>query len=77
MPVPLGNFLSTKMYGGRLQSKHDILAMSACKLVDVPEGKEELGGKSWKVTYVPAASTRADLLRDLEREGSRRRHPHR
>lgn len=49
MPVPIGNFLSREMYGGRLKSVHNISDTDSCQLVDVPRGKETLAGNSWKV----------------------------
>ncbi|GLB40323.1 putative AAA domain containing protein [Lyophyllum shimeji] len=47
MPVPIGNFISREVYGGRLKSEHPIKAMSSCKFVDVAAGHEEKSGNSW------------------------------
>ena len=52
MPVPIGEFLSKKMYKGRLKSQHRSSDKAACRFVDVHDGKETLAGKSWKVQVV-------------------------
>lgn len=49
MPVPIGTFLSARMYNGRLHSQHKITDKSACKFVDVNHGEETRAGNSWKV----------------------------
>lgn len=48
MPIPLGAFISDKMYGGRLQSDHSIDDMNCLKFIDVSRGGEDRAGKSWK-----------------------------
>lgn len=52
MPVPIGNFISRKVYSGRLKSEHTINDKSCCRFVDVP-GKEIFRGGSYQVrTFV-------------------------
>jgi len=50
MPVPIGEFISKHVYGGRLKSKHAITSISSCRFVDVFDGVEESQGHSWKVS---------------------------
>ena len=49
MPVPLGRFISENVYKGKLQSEHDITSHSCVALIDVPKGREERVGTSWRV----------------------------
>ncbi|KAL1742236.1 hypothetical protein HDZ31DRAFT_75655 [Schizophyllum fasciatum] len=47
MPVPLGNFVSRHVYGGRLKSQHDIIDHSCITFVDARGGcGEETQGRS-------------------------------
>ncbi|TFK73052.1 hypothetical protein BDN72DRAFT_762330, partial [Pluteus cervinus] len=47
MPVPLGNFISQYVYGGRLQSEHTILEDNCIAFVDVSRGCEGRSGFSY------------------------------
>jgi hypothetical protein len=51
MPVPLGKFISEKVYGGKLQSQHPLKSPRCCRFVDVAHGQEELQGHSWIVSH--------------------------
>ncbi|KAJ3839482.1 P-loop containing nucleoside triphosphate hydrolase protein [Lentinula raphanica] len=48
MPVPLGTFISSKVYGSKLKSSHKIVQHSCVRFVDTPRaGREEKRGTSW------------------------------
>ncbi|KAG5734510.1 hypothetical protein E4T56_gene5962 [Termitomyces sp. T112] len=47
MPVPLGDFISKYIYGGRLKSKHNIYDTSCISFVDTINGSEIKSGFSW------------------------------
>ncbi|EGN98886.1 hypothetical protein SERLA73DRAFT_136902 [Serpula lacrymans var. lacrymans S7.3] len=47
MPHVIGEFISRHVYDRRLQTQHSITSRSACRFVDVLNGKEEKSGKSW------------------------------
>ena len=49
MPVPLGDFISRHVYGGRLKSCHTIKDMESVAFVDVSKTGEERCGTSWRV----------------------------
>ena len=53
MPVPIGDFISSTMYDGKLISDHPIVSPQSCCFVDVSEGREELRGTSWIVGTFP------------------------
>ena len=56
MPIPLGNFISRYVYGGRLKSEHRIDDYSCIAFVDARKhsGEEDLGrskivsGRLWR-----------------------------
>ncbi|KAH9925859.1 P-loop containing nucleoside triphosphate hydrolase protein, partial [Epithele typhae] len=48
MPVPLGNFISKRVYRGKLKSIHPITNLSCIRLVDVHKGEEAFEGSSWQ-----------------------------
>lgn len=50
MPVPIGAFISRHVYAGKLQSCHQITAVSSCRFKDVRNGQEALVGGSWAVS---------------------------
>ncbi|KIK52413.1 hypothetical protein GYMLUDRAFT_77825 [Collybiopsis luxurians FD-317 M1] len=62
MPVPLGYFISSHVYGSRLRTVHDIDDDSCIRFVDVWKGKEEKMGSSW--TNSSEVSTMVDLVRN-------------
>ncbi|KAF9451888.1 P-loop containing nucleoside triphosphate hydrolase protein [Macrolepiota fuliginosa MF-IS2] len=47
MPVPIGKFISQKVYGGRLKTVHPITSNRCCRFVDVSHGQEKRRGTSW------------------------------
>ncbi|KAI5120000.1 hypothetical protein M0805_008461 [Coniferiporia weirii] len=47
MPVPLGSFISTAVYNGKLRSEHKIKTPSCVTFIDVSFGVEEFCGKSF------------------------------
>ena len=49
MPMPIGNFISDKVYRGRLRSQHENHDSSCVTFIDVSQGMEEKQGTSWKV----------------------------
>ncbi|KAJ7213060.1 P-loop containing nucleoside triphosphate hydrolase protein [Mycena pura] len=48
MPVPIGQFISGCVYGGKLRSQHDISSMDCVAFIDVVKGTEVSSGLSWK-----------------------------
>ncbi|KAG6888036.1 hypothetical protein C0992_009851, partial [Termitomyces sp. T32_za158] len=48
MPVPLGEFISSYVYDGRLKSQHNIRDASCVSFVDTIKGSEKKSGFSWK-----------------------------
>ncbi|PPQ95133.1 hypothetical protein CVT25_011676 [Psilocybe cyanescens] len=50
MPVHVGNFISTRVYGGRLKSEHAVKHDKCVAFIDVPlpKGIEAKAGFSWK-----------------------------
>ncbi|KAF9007589.1 P-loop containing nucleoside triphosphate hydrolase protein [Cyathus striatus] len=48
MPIPIGDFISEKVYNKQLQSRHSITTRSCCRFIDVPSGREIRNGKSWQ-----------------------------
>ena len=71
MPLPIGNFISSAVYDGRLRSQHLITDSSSLAFVNVsaPQGLEERAGTSWRVvifylsppTTVPATDIKVVL----------------
>ena len=49
LPIPLGGFISEKVYGGRLQSKHEITDYSCIAFIDEWKGGERKLGSSYLV----------------------------
>lgn len=49
MPMPLGEFISQKVYDSKLKSIHESRDPSGVVFIDVSKGVEEKEGKSWKV----------------------------
>ncbi|KAF5376648.1 hypothetical protein D9615_007819 [Tricholomella constricta] len=47
MPVPLGDFISSNVYGGRLKSQHAIKDTECVSFIDVSNGEERKSGFSW------------------------------
>ncbi|GLB44387.1 putative nuclear-transcribed mRNA catabolic process, nonsense-mediated decay [Lyophyllum shimeji] len=47
MPVPLGDFISRCVYGGRLKSEHSVKDASCVAFVDASNGEETKSGFSW------------------------------
>jgi len=50
LPVRLGDFISGKVYNGKLQSKHEIAGYSCIAFIDVWKGKEMRRGSSYLVS---------------------------
>ncbi|KAI0341058.1 P-loop containing nucleoside triphosphate hydrolase protein [Trametopsis cervina] len=50
MPHPIGNFLSKRVYKGRLKSQHGITDRSCCMFVDIAQGTEVNSGHSFTNT---------------------------
>jgi hypothetical protein len=48
LPIPLGKFISDKVYNGKLRS-HNIVDYSCIKFVDVRKGNERKKGSSYEV----------------------------
>ncbi|KAA1467649.1 hypothetical protein DENSPDRAFT_257082 [Dentipellis sp. KUC8613] len=46
-PAIIGNFISNRIYDGRLKSVHDSESREVCRIVDVDKGVEERHGNSW------------------------------
>lgn len=53
MPVPLGDFISEKVYDKKLLSEHRIHGTECLAFVDVTKGQEEKCGNSWTVSSPP------------------------
>lgn len=49
MPTQLGDFISTRVYDGKLNSVHKIRDSSCVAFVDVFKGTEKQVGTSWMV----------------------------
>ena len=49
MPVPIGDFISRKVYNSRLKSQHEIKERQCCRFVDVHHGKEQVSEGSFQV----------------------------
>lgn len=49
MPMPIGDFISRRVYANRLKSQHSIHDRSSCRFVDIKQGKEVRVGHSFKV----------------------------
>jgi regulator of nonsense transcripts 1 len=49
MPRPIGSFISDHVYGGALETVHNITSKACCRLVDVETGREKPSGNSWAV----------------------------
>ncbi|KAI0002119.1 P-loop containing nucleoside triphosphate hydrolase protein, partial [Russula compacta] len=48
LPVRLGEFISMKVYHGKLRSHHKIMDYSCISFIDVQKGEESKQGSSWK-----------------------------
>ncbi|KAF9066201.1 P-loop containing nucleoside triphosphate hydrolase protein [Rhodocollybia butyracea] len=68
MPVPLGSFISSHIYDGRLTSDHTIKQLSCIRFVDTPRGAEEKSGFSW--INEGETKTIVDLVRNYYRNAS-------
>ncbi len=62
MPVPIGNFISRKVYANRLKTEHAITANTCCRFVDVSHGKEVFRGGSWVVSTPNSAAVVREVL---------------
>jgi hypothetical protein len=49
MPVPIGEFISARVYNRRLRSQNDITSMDCVAFIDVVKGVETASALSWKV----------------------------
>ena len=49
MPSPLGDFISKNVYRGKLKSDHPNTDPACVAFIDVPKGREERVGTSWRV----------------------------
>ncbi|KAJ3865591.1 P-loop containing nucleoside triphosphate hydrolase protein [Lentinula novae-zelandiae] len=67
LPVPLGEFISMKVYENQLKSFHSITQYSCVRFVDTPRGVEERSGVSWIVS----CSTNPFIFLDLRLTGKR------
>jgi len=47
MPIPIGNFISARVYGNKLKTSHDISSLESCRFIDVSNGQEQQKGHSW------------------------------
>ena len=47
--MPIGDFISKRVYNGKLISRHIITQTSCCRLVDVADGEEKSEGQSYIV----------------------------
>ena len=57
MPLPIGNFISSAVYDGRLHSQHSITDSSSLAFVNV-SASEERAGTSWRVNiFFPCTTT--------------------
>jgi regulator of nonsense transcripts 1 len=50
LPIPLGDFISEKVYNGKLRSEHKIADYSCIAFIDVLKGGETKQGSSWLVS---------------------------
>jgi hypothetical protein len=50
LPIPLGEFISEKVYDGKLRSCHDIVDHSCVAFIDVRKGRETRRGSSYQVS---------------------------
>ncbi|TCD70197.1 hypothetical protein EIP91_004377 [Steccherinum ochraceum] len=66
MPVPIGDFISREVYGGRLSTQHDIKDKNCCKFIDV-EGQEAFKGGSYQ--NIKEVHAVMHIVRRFEREG--------
>jgi len=67
MPVPIGDFISRKVYDGRLKSEHSIIDKSCCRFIDVEHGKELMKGGSFQNAEEVDAVVR--VARKFNKEG--------
>jgi hypothetical protein len=49
LPIPLGAFISQKVYNGKLRSSHSVADNSCIAFIDVCKGEEKKRGSSYKV----------------------------
>jgi hypothetical protein len=52
LPIPLGEFISEKVYNGKLRSCHKIVDYSCIAFVDVWKGEERKRGSSYEVSIL-------------------------
>jgi len=59
MPVPIGDFISGRVYDSRLESRHTIEDIGCTVFVDVSKTGEAKRGSSWRVStkHVPDRSS--------------------
>ncbi|CAL1716325.1 unnamed protein product [Somion occarium] len=48
MPKPIGDFLSRRVYDGKLNSQHTISTKTSCRLADIKLSQERKSGTSWE-----------------------------
>jgi len=64
MPMVIGHFISSHVYGSKLGTKHPINTLVCCRFVDVSNGKEIKKGLSWMVGFLNNTSPSFELIRD-------------
>ena len=52
LPIPLGEFISEKVYLGKLRSCHEIVDYSCISFIDVAKGEETKVGNSYQVSVL-------------------------
>ncbi|THH33182.1 hypothetical protein EUX98_g960 [Antrodiella citrinella] len=67
MPAPIGDFISRKVYEGRLKSERSISDRNCCRFVDVDKGREIFKGGSFQNTEEADAVVR--VVRKFVKEG--------
>ncbi|KAJ7888888.1 hypothetical protein B0H14DRAFT_2562042 [Mycena olivaceomarginata] len=73
MPVPIGEFISARVYNRRLRSQNDITSMDCVAFIDVVKGVETASALSWKAGHdfcviIPYDTQRAAIERQLKAE---------
>ena len=69
MPMPIGDFISRRVYANRLKSQHSIHDRSSCRFVDIKQGKEVRVGHSFKVcsyTFLSSFLVRIYVRQNVE-----------
>ncbi|KAF7424521.1 hypothetical protein PC9H_009828 [Pleurotus ostreatus] len=67
MPVVIGNFISTNVYGSRLRTVHQVRWQQSCLFVDVSNGKEAQQGTSW--TNIPEIRAVIKIAQRFHKQG--------